>query len=255
MEINLFSKCIKELIVENDRVDVPYLGTFTAEMMPASYSDRQTTIHPPYRRMSFRKADVTLADGGLLLDKVRREIGVTHDQAGVELGWCLSRLCSELEGRKSCKLPGLGVMRANARNEFFFVPDEDLDIWPDGIGFEAIAIKMPREARWAEEMPGQAGHDAESQAGHDAEGQVRHDAEEPVVQEERRPTTVVASKPKEPAKKRSRRHLKPVWIVLIVLGALLLLFIAACYLFTDQMSPILDPLLYTKEELELLRGQ
>ena len=255
MEINLFSKCIKELFVENDRVDVPYLGTFTAEMMPASYSDRQTTIHPPYRRMSFRKADVTLADGGLLLDKVRREIGVTHDQAGVELGWCLSRLCSELEGRKSCKLPGLGVMRANARNEFFFVPDEDLDIWPDGIGFEAIAIKMPREARWAEEMPGQAGHDAEGQAGHDAEGQVRHDAEEPVVQEERRPTTVVASKPKEPTKKRSRRHLKPVWIVLIVLGALLLLFIAACYLFTDQMSPILDPLLYTKEELELLRGQ
>ena len=246
MEINLFSKCIKELIVENDRVDVPYLGTFTAEMMPASYSDRQTTIHPPYRRMSFRKADVTLADGGLLLDKVRREIGVTHDQAGVELGWCLSRLCSELEGRKSCKLPGLGVMRANARNEFFFVPDEDLDIWPDGIGFEAIAIKMPREARWAEEMPGQAGHDAE--------GQVRHDAEEPAVQE-KRPTTVVASKPKEPTKKRSRRHLKPVWIVLIVLGALLLLFIAACYLFTDQMSPILDPLLYTKEELELLRGQ
>lgn len=255
MEINLFSKCIKELIVENDRVDVPYLGTFTAEMMPASYSDRQTTIHPPYRRMSFRKADVTLADGGLLLDKVRREIGVTHDQAGVELGWCLSRLCSELEGRKSCKLPGLGVMRANARNEFFFVPDEDLDIWPDGIGFEAIAIKMPREARWAEEMPGQAGHDAEGQAGHDAEGQVRHDAEEPVVLEERRPTTVVASKPKEPTKKRSRRHLKPVWIGLIVLGALLLLFIAACYLFTDQMSPILDPLLYTKEELELLRGQ
>ena len=177
MEINLFSKCIKELIVENDRVDVPYLGTFTAEMMPASYSDRQTTIHPPYRRMSFRKADVTLADGGLLLDKVRREISVTHDQAGVELGWCLSRLCSELEGRKSCKLPGLGVMRANARNEFFFVPDEDLDIWPDGIGFEAIAIKMPREARWAEEMPGQAGHDAEGQAG--------HDAEEPAVQEER----------------------------------------------------------------------
>ncbi|MBO4924376.1 MAG: hypothetical protein J5382_09690 [Bacteroidales bacterium] len=246
MEINLFSKCIKELIVENDRVDVPYLGTFTAEMMPASYSDRQTTIHPPYRRMSFRKADVTLADGGLLLDKVRREISVTHDQAGVELGWCLSRLCSELEGRKSCKLPGLGVMRANARNEFFFVPDEDLDIWPDGIGFEAIAIKMPREARWAEEMPGQAGHDAEGQAG--------HDAEEPAVQEERL-TTVVASKPKEPTKKRSRRHLKPVWIGLIVLGALLLLFIAACYLFTDQMSPILDPLLYTKEELELLRGQ
>ena len=51
------------------------------------------------------------------------------------------------------------------------------------------------------------------------------------------------------------RRLKPVWIVLIVLAALLILFIAASYLFTDQMSPILDRLLYTKEELELLQGR
>jgi type VI protein secretion system component VasF len=48
--------------------------------------------------------------------------------------------------------------------------------------------------------------------------------------------------------------MRPVWIVLIALAALLVLFIAASYLFTEQMSPILDPLLYTKEELELLRG-
>ena len=36
MEIRLFAKCIKDLIVENDRVDVPYLGAFTAELMPAT---------------------------------------------------------------------------------------------------------------------------------------------------------------------------------------------------------------------------
>lgn len=230
MEISLFSKCIKDLIVENDKIEVPYLGTFTAEMMPASYSDRQTTIHPPYRKMSFHKGEVSLSDGRMLLDKVRRELGVSLDQAGVELGWCLSRLSSELEGRKVCSLPGLGLMRANARNEFFFVPDDDLDIWPDGLGFEPVSIKLPKEqqepeegAFIIEEMPGQAGHDTGSQAGHDA-----------VVQ---------------------KRKL-PVWaVVLIALGALLLLFIAASYLLTEQMSPILDRLLYTKEELELLRGR
>ena len=63
MDINLFSKCVKELIVENDRVDVPYLGSFTAEMQPATYSDRQTTIHPPYRKMSFHKAEISLEQG------------------------------------------------------------------------------------------------------------------------------------------------------------------------------------------------
>ena len=255
MEIALFSKCIKDLIVENDRVDVPYLGTFVAEMMPASYSDRQTTIHPPYRRMTFHKAEVTLADGGLLLDKVRREIGVSHDQAGVELGWCLSRLCSELEGRKICKLPGLGVMRANARNEFFFVPDDDLDIWPDGLGFESISIKVAEkkspdrgEAPDQNKIPDQVGIDEKvgkeekpaqrSEAPVQAGNDMKREVENVVAVEEARP----------------RRRLRPWAVVAIGVAAAVVLFVAACYLFTDQLSPILDPLLYSKEELELLRG-
>ena len=276
MEINLFSKCIKELIVENDRVDVPYLGTFVAEMMPASYSDRQTTINPPYRRMTFHKADITLADGHLLLDKVRKELGVSLDQAGVELGWCLSRLCSELEGRKICKLPGLGVMRANARNEFFFVSDDDLDIWPDGIGFEPISIKV------AEKMPDQVGHDEKNQAGHDELNQAGHDEVDQVGHDvkagERGPggDFAVSERPERDSEtqnrvwearrgeempdqvghdaERERRRMRPWVIALISVAAVVVLFVAACYLFTEEMSPILDPLLYSKEELELLRG-
>ena len=228
MEISLFSKCIKDLIAENDRVVVPYLGTFAAEMMPAAYSDRQTTILPPYRKMTFHKENVALSDGKLLLDKVVAETGVSFEQAGVELGWCLSRLCSELEGHKNCKLPGLGVMRANARNEFFFVPDDDLDIWPDGLGFEAISIKV------SEKMPGQAGQEDVPQKPRESEPVPEMKQEQPKL----------APKP--------RKRMKPVWIVLIVVAALLLLFVAACYLFTDEMSPILDRLLYSKEELELL---
>ncbi len=259
MEIGVFSKCIKELIVENDRVDVPYLGTFTAEMMPASYSDRQTTIHPPYRKMSFHKGGISLQEGQLLLEKVRRELGVSLDQAGVELGWCLSRLSSELEGRKRCTLPGLGMMRANARNEFFFVPDDDLDIWPDGIGFEPIAIKMPKE-----EMPVDIPEPVVEEASEAADGfsECEHFSSEQDEKPEQR-----SEIPEQPQacldaetqnREEEARVKKPLhwgWIVSIVLAGLLLLFIAACYLFTDLMSPIIDRLLYSKEELELLRGR
>ena len=293
MDISLFSKCIKDLVVENDEVDVPYLGTFKAEMMPATYSDRQTTIHPPYRKMSFHKGEVTLAQGRPLLDKVRRMLGVSLDQAGVELGWCLSRLSSELEGSKTCRLPGLGVMRANARNEFFFVPDDDLDIWPDGVGFEAIAIKVSEKK---DEIPGQAGHDKSGQAGHDKSGQAEHDqaVEEPSVaadgisasehsscEQDEKPEPrseavesvgvpggadmVLSDQAPSTARNgsgrvlgenqpRPRKRLSPWIIVLIVVVVLLVLFVAASYLFTDEMSPILDRLLYSKEELELLRG-
>ena len=258
MEITLFSKCIKDLIVENDRVDVPYLGTFTAEMMPAAYSDRQTTIHPPYRKMSFHKGEVSLSEGRPLLNKVMREAGVSLEQAGVELGWCLSRLSSELEGSKICRLPGLGVMRANARNEFFFVPADDLDIWPDGIGFEPISIKLPKE-----EIPGQAGNDEVVQAGNDvqASGVVdgfldrEHFSCERDEKPEQRSEAPDQAGNDGTAEVRHRKKLQPWVIVLIVLAALVALFIAASYLFTDFMSPVLDRLLYNKEELELLRGR
>lgn len=231
MEINLFSKCIKDLILVNDKVEVPYLGVFTAELLPASYSDHQTTIHPPYRKMSFHKENIALEEGRLLLEKVMKESDVSMEQAGVELGWCLSRLSSELEGHKSCRLPGLGTMRANARNEFFFVPDDDLDIWPDGIGFEPISIKV------SEKMT-------------DASEEQRSD-EKP---EQVRPAAAWSDAwDEKPAPQSGRRQLRPIWIVVAVVLALLVLFIAAAYLFTDEMSPILDRLLYTKEELELLR--
>lgn len=264
MEISLFSKCVKELILENDRVDVPYLGTFTAELMPASYSDRQTTIHPPYRKMSFHKENIALADGRPLLDRVRKKLGVSLDQAGVELGWCLSRLSSELEGRKTCRLPGLGTMRANARNEFYFVPDDDLDIWPDGLGFEPIPIKVSEKT--SEPVSVEIEQDHEEKV--ISEPQIV--SEEPVEQAgERGPGGDFAvsesparrdpetqNRPEEARVEDDIPHrLHPAWIALIVLGTLLILFIAASYLFTDQMSPILDRLLYSKEELELLQGR
>ena len=257
MEITLFSKCVKDLIVENDRVDVPYLGTFSAEMIPAAYSDHQTTIHPPYRKMSFHKHEVSQEEGRVLLEKVMKEAGVSLEQAGVELGWCLSRICSELEGRKSCVLPGLGVMKANSRNEFFFVPDDNLDIWPDGIGLETISIKVSEE-----EMPDQVRHDEEEPVRKEEEVKVEQElVPEPEQKQEQKPEPEVkinedkghSSGPEtKPQSSEARKKMSPGWIVLIVLGVLVVAFVLASYLFPEQMSPVLDPLLYTKEELEIL---
>ena len=220
MEINIFAKCVKELILENDRVAVPHLGVFSAGMMPAAYSDRQTAINPPYRKMTFRKEDVSLEDGRMMLEKVRNELGVSSGQAVVELDWCLSRFNSELESSKICRLPGLGLMRANARNEFYFVPDDDLDIWPDGIGLETVSLRLTEKVKDVEAV----------------------DAAVPEA------ATVVEDA--VPVRRKRRHGLLAAIVVLI----LLLLFILAAYAFPEQMSPILDPLLYSKEELELLRS-
>ena len=54
MDIDLLSKMVKELILDNDRVVLPGLGCFVAEIVPSTFSDKGYTINPPYRRLYFR---------------------------------------------------------------------------------------------------------------------------------------------------------------------------------------------------------
>ncbi len=70
MDVSFFSRTIKELILENDRVGVPRVGNFVAELMPATFSACRTMINPPYRLMSFSKGGVTVAERHLFLNKM-----------------------------------------------------------------------------------------------------------------------------------------------------------------------------------------
>ena len=54
MDIDLLSKMVKEIILDNDRVVLPGLGSFVAELVPSTFSDKGYTINPPYRRLYFR---------------------------------------------------------------------------------------------------------------------------------------------------------------------------------------------------------
>lgn len=141
MEIGIFSKCIKDLITDLDRVGVPGLGTFIAEQVPSSFSDKGTTINPPTRTMYFEKGDVSDTDAAPLFDYVCRTMGVDGEQAEVELNWCLGRIHSELGTNLICTLPGLGAMKASTSGTYFFVIDDNLDISPDTSCLAPVCIK------------------------------------------------------------------------------------------------------------------
>ena len=150
MDVGVFSECIKNLIVGNDKVGVPGFGMFRAELMPAGFSDLRTIINPPYRRMYFEKVDVDRAEGDILFDYISSKLGVSAEQAEVELSWCLGRIRSELDGNKVCLLPGLGRMKATSQHDYFFVPDDGLDIYPEAFGLKPVCL---RRAETSEAQP------------------------------------------------------------------------------------------------------
>jgi nucleoid DNA-binding protein len=138
MDIDLLSKMVKELILDNDKVVLPGLGSFVAEIVPATFSDKGFTINPPYRKLYFRaKPD----EGSALAEFYASSNKVNIDIAEKVIGDFVTELKSVLFTRKTVVFPGLGRLRATKENAVFFVADEDLDIYPEGFALEPISLK------------------------------------------------------------------------------------------------------------------
>lgn len=129
---------ISELITDHNRVGLPGLGTFVAEVVPATFSDKGYTINPPYRRLSFHPSR---SEDTLLIDFYAASNGISKEAAGLYLKQFLGEMKSVLKERKTITLPGLGRLRATVENNFFFVPDPDLDIYPDGFALKPLSLK------------------------------------------------------------------------------------------------------------------
>lgn len=143
MDIDLLSKMVKELILDKDEVSLPGVGTFVAEMVPSVFSDKGYTINPPYKRLSFRQKGT--GDDSLLVGFYAKCNNLDIETASRIIREFLHEMRHVLETRKSIVFPGLGKLRATRENYFFFVADEDLDIYPEGFGLEPISLKTHEE--------------------------------------------------------------------------------------------------------------
>ena len=271
MDIDLLSKMVKEMILDNDSVTLPGIGSFVAEVVPATFSDKGYTINPPYRRLFFRQRH---QDDSRLIDFYCQSNGVAPADGERILTEFLAGLKEILIEKKNVILPGLGRLRATKENNFFFVPDEDLDIYPNGYGLEPISLKTHQETeeevsaaiavlRSIIEEPEQ-----EPVVVSEPEPAVEPEPidislpdEEPIVEVAPEPETPVEpvveepapAEPEAPVKEKAPRN---PWMTLgLVLGALLLavaLFLLIFVILAKVDPEFIDSLLYSPEELRIL---
>ena len=143
MDIDLLSKMLKEIILDKDEVSLPGIGSFVAELVPSTFSDKGYTINPPYRRLYFRQKK---NDGDTSLADLYAESNNIDRAAALQvLTDFLSEMKVVLLQKKTIIFPGLGRLRATRENNFFFVADEDLDIYPAGFGLEPVSLKTHQE--------------------------------------------------------------------------------------------------------------
>lgn len=276
MDTPLLAKMVRELILENDAVTLPGIGTFVAELVGASFSDKGYTINPPYRRLSFTQRE---GADTLLADIYASSNDVPYESALQILTEFLGTLKTELMTKKSVQFPGLGRLRATRENNFFFIADEDLDIYPDGFGLEPISLKTHEETpeQVSAAVAGLASileekaEEAEEAVAEPVEGQeaeekpaaavTREDIQAMVAEQvkqmmagEQIPGTspAVTEKAAKQRKPMSRGWKRTLWILLI-LAVLAALFFGAFFLAAHFAPDWLDTILYSAEELEILR--
>lgn len=281
MDIDLLSKMVKELILDNDRVALPGLGSFVAEVVPSTFSDKGYTINPPYRRLYFRsKPD----EGRELAGFYASTNKVEEDMAERIIKDFVSELKSVLHTKKTVVFPGLGRLRATKENNVFFIADEDLDIYPAGFGLEPISLKTHQETR--EEVsaaltdlksileepkaeaipepspelaseplpePEQVSETTEVQEPADAEASepetVKVQAAEPVEEQKTEPKPAEVSVPvSEPVKPKR----KTILILSICLVAFVIILLIAFAVVGRLCPDWIDQFLYSPEELKIL---
>ena len=280
MDIDLLSKMVKELILDNDRVVLPGLGSFVAEVVPSTFSDKGYTINPPYRRLYFR---ANPSEGLELIEFYSRTNKVSQDVAERIIRDFISEMRQILHTKKTVVFPGLGRLRATKENNLFFVADEGLDIYPAGFGLEPISLKTHQETSeevtaavagvrsLLEEVP--QPQEAQPQNPHPQEPQLQEQqpeislepVSEPVEPESEsvsesipEPDPISEQKPDaepEPAaeevqeqKPRSRTLLKA-----LLAAACVLLLLTVTYAIVGRIYPEwIDQFLYTPEELKIL---
>ena len=282
MDIDLLAKMVKEVVMDHDSLTLPGVGSFVAELVPASFADRGYTLLPPYRRLYFSPRQ---GEDTLLVDLYAKANGVSQADANRILTDFLAEMKEVLMVKKTIVFPGLGRLRATRENHFFFVADEDLDIYPAGFGLQPISLKTHEETQ--EEVAAAVATLAgilepeptpepepvlEIEPVPEPEPEPVPEPEpipepEPVVEPEPEPIPEPAPAPEpipepEPAPvvpavveetpEPKKKSWKALWITLAVLGIVLVVLVIGLVIVGRVAPEWLDSLLYSPEEFDIL---
>lgn len=242
MTIESFTSCLEEFIMEHDRLLVPGLGAFTAGLQAATISDNGFTINPPYRKLEFIYGeDLGIGENEQYdyLYSIKEKMDL--EKVREELAEIISEIKREVEVNSLVELPGLGKLRSLGDGHLFFVMDKDAQIYPEGFALSSVSLKN-RVSGIPEVVAAFAERHNEAETSETAE--THETAEDAVSKEQKTADGLARKKKKMPV---------VVKVILWLLGIALLLlagFMALAYFCPD----FIDTLLYSPEEIELLKA-
>ena len=127
MDLSLARKCLEDLVRENGKVEVPYMGTFLASLIPAAFSSDWNRIFPPSYKITFVRKNVTVEEGRLFVERLANMADISPDKARAEWRELLGSHQDELEA--------------------FLDTDRHPEIFPENITLRQVNLSDEKELR------------------------------------------------------------------------------------------------------------
>lgn len=233
MDFNLICAQIQELLIKNEKVVLPGTGEFVVESFPAAFLEDGKTIVPPSKKLRF--------------------IPVTGEETGKAASGDQDAVLVELSGRirealvqdGEFEVPGFGIFADNGAGEVKFTLAEGFDFAPDNFALESISLEENEPVE--ETVTTQ-----ETVAEEPAVQEPLHEPETPGKIAE--PLKTTPAKEQEVHDVAAKKEAKRKWMMWAITAAVFLAVVVLfMILFKEDMKGILQNLLYTKEELEIMQ--
>ncbi|MBR5857230.1 MAG: hypothetical protein IKY70_08140 [Bacteroidales bacterium] len=234
------SDILSNVLLERNSVTLPSMGTFVIEQIPSQIVNEGNTITPPSCRVVFdssvighnESVDVIL-NKYMALEKVvdgngSRDGSQLMDEVEKELMTLIKDIKMKLLDASFVEFPGFGVIRFSEESHFVFEPDPQFDPAAEYYGLEPLPLKMVGEV-----------------SGEDAVKVSVEEAGDVVVR--------VDEVQDDMASKVVKRGFPLALSVVLTVVLLMVILVLVVVLFKEELMPLLEKLLYSKEELEFLR--
>lgn len=254
---------IQELLIRNERVLLPKVGELSVQSTSAAFMQDGKTILPPGKKLLF-KSDA--ADGECEL--WQKELSGKIQEAFAQ--------------HREYAVPGVGIFSMDTDGNAIFTADKNFDFAPDNFTLEAISLEVNEVGAIPQQESEESG-ETETQVQNEVEDQHletkeaveqlpeeaqpkpmnEHEAQpepasmnEPEVQPEHQNAAPQAEEVEQPVATQPGLQKKqtPKWVMWIVAAvAVLALLIILAVVFRENLKPLLENMLYSKEELEIIQ--
>ncbi len=255
MNLAVISVLLQELLLENERITLPGVGTFSLEEVPASFLEESNIMLPPTKKIVFD--NLQNKNDGLLENAYARKTGLILEDSKRDLLFLSKKVKEAIANNLKVVIPGFGTL-FNNNGEISFDKDKDLDVSPDSFGLEAITvepIEVPVEVKPETKLEEKDGGVDFDLTQFDIKP-VEQSIEEAVEAAEEAPVEFVPEPEAEPAvekiEKKGDGQASTIVMKILVAAVVIMLVVLLFVIFKEQIAQLLKHVLYSKEELELM---